>query len=186
MEFISNARPSRFAYPPTTKPPEEKSTVRGEAAVLSTTEKAKARAKEKEKEKAEAEDAEMKVDKIEVKKVDKDKDDVEMKVDETPVAPAPAPEANNHADGDVSPINVSAPGLPVISVKIDGKGKEKRPLDSRKHSEPTYEKLSNLSRVMPTQLSVISFTPDGRYQPIRPVAMHSVLGGSGKLFLPTL
>ena len=54
FEFISNARPSLFAYPTPTKPPTKESVAMVETAVLSTTAKAKARERVKEKKKAAA------------------------------------------------------------------------------------------------------------------------------------
>ncbi|KAI9310565.1 armadillo-type protein [Dichotomocladium elegans] len=51
FEFISNARPSLFAYPPQIKPPSAAVVEKVATAVLSTTAKAKARAKKSEKEK---------------------------------------------------------------------------------------------------------------------------------------
>ncbi|CAG8455290.1 13893_t:CDS:10 [Ambispora leptoticha] len=51
FEFISNAKPSLFAYPATTKPPATNVVEKVATAVLSTTAKAKARAKKSEKEK---------------------------------------------------------------------------------------------------------------------------------------
>ena len=54
FEFISDARPSLFAYPPATKPPKKETVTKVATAVLSTTAKAKARERTKEKEKAAA------------------------------------------------------------------------------------------------------------------------------------
>jgi 26S proteasome regulatory subunit N2 len=51
LQFVSNARPSLFAYPPPTKEPTEEKVEKVATAVLSTTAKAKARAKKAEKEK---------------------------------------------------------------------------------------------------------------------------------------
>jgi 26S proteasome regulatory subunit N2 len=51
FDFISNARPSLFAYPSPVKPPAKEAAEKVATAVLSTTAKAKAREKEKEKEK---------------------------------------------------------------------------------------------------------------------------------------
>ncbi|CAB4395122.1 uncharacterized protein OCT59_026377 [Rhizophagus irregularis] len=51
FEFISNAKPSLFAYPATTKPPTTNVVEKVATAVLSTTAKTKARAKKSEKEK---------------------------------------------------------------------------------------------------------------------------------------
>ena len=59
FQFISNCRPSLFAYPPPSKPPTTEVLEKVAAAVLSTTAKAKARAK---KSKAETENTEMEVD----------------------------------------------------------------------------------------------------------------------------
>jgi 26S proteasome regulatory subunit RPN2 C-terminal domain len=55
FEFVSNARPSLFAYQPATKPPQKETVEKVATAVLSTTAKATARQKTKEKEKAAAE-----------------------------------------------------------------------------------------------------------------------------------
>ena len=64
--------------------------------------------------------------------------------------------------GDVSPISGS------ISNLVDA-GKP----PSRK-KEATSERLQNFSRVTPQQLTYISFPPDSRYQPVRPVSTNSV------------
>ncbi len=93
-----------------------------------------------------------------------------MKVDD--VVPAPS-----QVDGDVSPINVSGPGLPDVT-KVEEKQSVKP--EAKKPSEPSFQSLPNFSRVTHSQLAHISFVADGRYQPIRPVSMHSVLPGAGK------
>ena len=64
--------------------------------------------------------------------------------------------------GDVSPISGS------ISNLVDA-GKP----PSRK-KEASSERLQNFSRVTPQQLTYISFPPDSRYQPARPVSTNSV------------
>lgn len=55
FEFVSEAKPSLFAYPTSFKPPSEKKVERVETAVLSTTAKAQARQRNKERERAQAE-----------------------------------------------------------------------------------------------------------------------------------
>ncbi|PWY96976.1 26S proteasome regulatory complex, non-ATPase subcomplex, Rpn2/Psmd1 subunit [Testicularia cyperi] len=55
FEFVSEAKPSLFAYPNSYKPPSEKKVERVETAVLSTTAKAQARQRTKERNKAQAE-----------------------------------------------------------------------------------------------------------------------------------
>jgi hypothetical protein len=54
MEFVSNARPSLFAYPPPIKPPETKEVEKVATAVLSTTARAMARQKKHDKAKEDA------------------------------------------------------------------------------------------------------------------------------------
>lgn len=64
----------------------------------------------------------------------------------------------------------------------------------KRKSEPTSDKLSNLSRVTPSQLNFISFPSDARYVPVRSTlsssshstststdstSSHNKLGGSG-------
>lgn len=47
FEFVSNAKPSLFAYPKPTEPPKKETVTKVATAVLSTTAKAKAREKKK-------------------------------------------------------------------------------------------------------------------------------------------
>lgn len=47
FEFVSNARPSLFAYPPPATPPKRETFAKAATAVLSTTAKVKAREKKK-------------------------------------------------------------------------------------------------------------------------------------------
>ncbi|PCH33862.1 26S proteasome regulatory complex non-ATPase subcomplex Rpn2/Psmd1 subunit [Wolfiporia cocos MD-104 SS10] len=124
FEFMSNARPSLFAYHPMTKQPKKEAVAKVATAVLSTT----ARAKAREKKKAAAEGGEA-MDTDEKPEAKKD-GDVEMKSDD---ASAPAP----------------------------------------KRKEPSFEKLSNFSRIVPAQIPYISFPADGRYQPVRPVSTRN-------------
>lgn len=49
----------------------------------------------------------------------------------------------------------------------------------KKQREPTSEKLSNLSRVTPSQLSVVVFPPEGRFQPVRPVSVPQAQAKKG-------
>ncbi|CAG8448243.1 2744_t:CDS:10 [Cetraspora pellucida] len=71
FDFISNAKPSLFSYPATTKPPATSVVEKVATAVLSTTAKAKARAKKSEKEKGTHEGDAMDMDKEEHKKEEK-------------------------------------------------------------------------------------------------------------------
>ncbi|XP_006454699.1 hypothetical protein AGABI2DRAFT_182674 [Agaricus bisporus var. bisporus H97] len=149
FEYISNAKPSLFAYPASTKPPKKETITKAATAVLSTT----ARAKAREKKKAAAEGEAMELDdKQELKAVE---NDVEMKAEDTA----------SPKDGDVSPINRSLSNL------IDEPKPSTTPSPSnKKKSEPLQEFRPNFSRVTPAQLDYISFPPGSRYQPVRPVS----------------
>jgi 26S proteasome regulatory subunit N2 len=150
FNYVSNAKPSLFAYPSSTKPPKKETVTKVATAVLSTTAKVKAR----EKKKAAAEGEGMDLD-------DKADADVEMKADET------------HKDGDVSPITQS-----VSNLADDGKASTSSA--KAKKTEPSFEQKPNFSRVTPAQLAFISFPSDGRYQPVRAVSAKSPSSKSGK------
>ncbi|KAJ7125679.1 D-isomer specific 2-hydroxyacid dehydrogenase [Mycena crocata] len=149
FEYVSNARPSLFAYPASTKPPKKEAVHKVATAVLSTTAKVKAR----EKKKAATDDAMDTDDKPEGKK--EGDGDVEMKVDDEPLSPG-------KDAGDISPINGS-----ISNLAEEGKPSTTK---STKKSEPSFEMLPNLSRVTPAQLAYISFPAEGRFQPVRAVS----------------
>ncbi|KAG2150103.1 26S proteasome regulatory complex non-ATPase subcomplex Rpn2 Psmd1 subunit [Suillus cothurnatus] len=148
FEFVSNARPSLFAYPPPATPPKRETFAKAATAVLSTTAKVKAREKKKAAADADAMDTD--------EKPEQKKDgDVEMK-------------------GEEGPAGKAADGSPSTNTSEDVKPKRK--------SEPSSENIANFSRVTPTQLAYISFPPEGRYQPVRPVSLNTVplkTGGKG-------
>ncbi|KAF8213150.1 armadillo-type protein [Mycena galopus ATCC 62051] len=146
FEYVSNARPSLFAYPASTKPPKKEAVVKVATAVLSTTAKVKAREKKK------AASDENAMDTDDKKESD---GDVEMKVDEEPSKDA----------GDISPINGS-----ISNLAEDGKPASK----TAKKAEPAFEMRSNLSRVTPAQLAYITFPTEGRFQPVRAVSAKPV------------
>ncbi|KAJ6519720.1 armadillo-type protein [Mycena sanguinolenta] len=146
FEYVSNARPSLFAYPASTKPPKKEAVSKVATAVLSTTAKVKAREKKKAASDENAMDTDDKTD--EKKESD---GDVEMKVDE---------ESGKDA-GDISPINGS-----ISNLAEDGKPSAK----ATKKAEPAFEMRTNLSRVTPAQLAYITFPREGRFQPVRAVS----------------
>lgn len=155
FDFVSNVKPSLFAYPSLTKPPKKETVTKVATAVLSTTAKVKAR----EKRKAAAEGEIMDVVSIGIyptipqshildKDVKAEPDaDVEMKAEE--------PSKNE----DASPIN---------------RQDESKASTSRltRRAEPSFEIKPNFSRVTPAQLQFISFPSDGRYQPVRSVSSN--------------
>ncbi|KAG8936517.1 proteasome regulatory particle base subunit [Tulasnella sp. 418] len=139
FEFVSNARPSLFAYPAPTKPPTKETVEKVATAVLSTTAKAKAREKEKERAKA-AEEGES------------------MDTDEKP----PAGETSK---------DVKVEDVPMKVEGEEGSAKPAEETKPAKRKEPSFEKLSNLSRVTTAQLAHISFPSEGRFQPVRTVSV---------------
>ncbi|KAH7910870.1 26S proteasome regulatory complex non-ATPase subcomplex Rpn2 Psmd1 subunit [Hygrophoropsis aurantiaca] len=138
FEFVSNARPSLFAYPAPAAPPKKETVAKVATAVLSTTAKVKAREKKKAAADADTMDTD---DKLEVKK-----------------------------EGDVDMISEESPSPGKDDAAADQEGKS-TPSPKRK-AEPSSEKLSNFSRVIPAQLGYITFPEDGRYQPVRPVSLN--------------
>ncbi|KAJ4002415.1 D-isomer specific 2-hydroxyacid dehydrogenase [Lentinula boryana] len=135
FEFTSNAKPSLFAYPPTTPPPKKETVTKVATAVLSTTAKVKAREKKKAATEGDA-----------------------METDEKP-------DTKTEGDGDVE-------------MKAEGTSKASTSKAAKK--EPSFETLPNLSRVTPAQLAYISFSSDGKYQPVRVVTAKPASTRAGK------
>ncbi|KAF9646109.1 26S proteasome regulatory complex non-ATPase subcomplex Rpn2/Psmd1 subunit [Thelephora ganbajun] len=121
FEFVSNAKPSLFAYPSSTKPAKKEAITKVATAVLSTTAKVKAR----EKKKAAAEGEPIDVD-------EKKDGDVEMKTDE------PA------KHGDVSPISGSISNL-VDTSKPPSRKKEASSERLQNFSRVTPQQLTYIS-----------------------------------------
>ncbi|CAD6892156.1 unnamed protein product [Tilletia controversa] len=165
FEFRSNARPSLFAYPTAAKVEKEKKVEKVETAVLSTTVKVKARLKRKEKEEAaEAEAA---------------GGAGGMDVDE------PAPTTTTGATTTTTAATTSA-GDKTASAEDDAMKVDDETADGgvgakdaavakptggskRSKQEPSFEMLSNYSRVVPAQMPYVDFPADARYAPVRPV-----------------
>lgn len=150
LEFVSNIRPSAFAYPPLTQPPTSEKVEKVATAVLSTTAKAKARAqkaeKEKEKEKRKADAAGV----------------VSMETDSISASPS-------LTSMDVDQDNKDKDG------KDKEKEKDKDGKEKKKEKEPKFEYLSNPARVLPSQLKHISFKKDSRYQPVKKHDLFGIL-----------
>ena len=78
------------------------------------------------------------------------------------------------------PPDTAAPGSGDVEMKDEAstvKTEEEKDKDKaaskRKEKEPSSETLQNLSRVTPAQLAHISFPPEGRFQPVRPIRSGS-------------
>ncbi|ORX82985.1 26S proteasome regulatory complex, non-ATPase subcomplex, Rpn2/Psmd1 subunit, partial [Anaeromyces robustus] len=128
LEFISNAKPSLFAYPSQMKKQAPTVVEKVATAVLSTTAKTKARAKKNEKEKGGNEPDTM--------DTDEKKEETQMDVDTT-------------------------------------EKKEEEVEKQEKKKKQTFEKLGNLTRVLPAQLKYIVFKEDSRYIPVK----KDIVGG---------
>ncbi|KZS93102.1 26S proteasome regulatory complex non-ATPase subcomplex Rpn2/Psmd1 subunit [Sistotremastrum niveocremeum HHB9708] len=154
FDFISNARPSLFAYPQPTKPPTKETVEKVATAVLSTTAKAKAREKIK---KREAEGDLMETD---------EKTDAKKSPDVSTPKAEDSQESKERS-GDISPIAGSMSNLTEVIVVHEGDSKPSQPSKKR---EPNSEILANFSRVTPSQLSYIAFPTEGRFKPVRAIA----------------
>ncbi|CCL98292.1 uncharacterized protein FIBRA_00286 [Fibroporia radiculosa] len=133
FDFISNAKPSLFAYPALTKPPKKEAVAKVATAVLSTTAKAKAR--EKKKAAAEGADA-MDMD----EKADARKDgDVEMKSEETQSTPKRKEPSFEHLPNFS---RIVAAQVPYISFPHDGRYQPVRAV-STKSVAPKMPKSAN-------------------------------------------
>ncbi|OUM69113.1 hypothetical protein PIROE2DRAFT_3006 [Piromyces sp. E2] len=128
LEFISNAKPSLFAYPSPMKKQEKAVVEKVATAVLSTTAKTKARAKKNEKEKNGNEPDSM--------DTDEKKEETQMEVD-------------------------------------SAEKKDEEVEKQEKKKKQTFEKLGNLTRVLPAQLKYIVFKDDARYVPVK----KDIVGG---------
>lgn len=88
--------------------------------------------------------------------------------------PEPKKDGDVEMKGEEGPAAKPTDGSPSTNTPEDVKPKRK--------SEPSSENVANFSRVTPTQLAYISFPPEGRYQPVRPVSLNTVppkTGGKG-------
>lgn len=133
LEFISNAKPSLFAYPSPMKKQEKAVVEKVATAVLSTTAKTKARAKKNEKEKG--------INEPDTMDTDEKKEESQMEIDATE--------------------------------KKEEEKKEEEVEKQEKKKKQTFEKLGNLTRVLPAQLKYIVFKDDSRYIPVK----KDIVGG---------
>ncbi|KAI6153672.1 26S proteasome regulatory complex non-ATPase subcomplex Rpn2 Psmd1 subunit [Pisolithus tinctorius] len=121
FEFVSNARPSLFAYPAPATPPKKETAAKMVTAVLSTTAKVKAR----EKKKAAADQESMDTDeKVEVRK----DTDVEMKTEEVPSSSRRKSEPASEKLANFS--RVTPIQLGYVSFPSDGRYQPVRPVTS--------------------------------------------------------
>ena len=147
--MVSNAKPSLYSYQPETKPPEKEKIEKIETAVLSTTAKTTARAKTKEKE--------------------KDKPDA---MDTVSLS-------NDFMQLLMSKQDEKSPTETVDESTKDDAIQTDEAEQPKKKDEPSSERLSNMSRVVPAQLSSISFPPESRFVPVRPLP-HSAPAPASK------
>ncbi|KAF8293629.1 26S proteasome regulatory complex non-ATPase subcomplex Rpn2 Psmd1 subunit [Clavulina sp. PMI_390] len=151
FSFVSDAKPSLFAYPTAAKPQVEKAVEKVATAVLSTTAKAKAR--ERTKKAAAAGDA-MQTD----KPAAPGKEDVEMKSSDEAEASTANP---SEVADDATTTGGASPTAPTSTQP------------PKKVPEPTSETLQNFARVVPKQLAHIVFPRDSRFRPVRAVGASS-------------
>lgn len=151
FKFHSNTRPSMFDYPPEQEVKTEEVPEKVKTAVLSTT--AQARRRKQAKERQQRRES-MDVDTSPTTpKVENVPDDEKMDTDDNVIDTAKAAEEKDAADKDSDqPAEVEK----VVKKKLE---REKVGYD-----------LENMSRVLPAQIKYISFSTDGRYQPVKKVS----------------
>ncbi|KAF9015056.1 26S proteasome regulatory complex non-ATPase subcomplex Rpn2 Psmd1 subunit [Cyathus striatus] len=144
FDFVSNAKPSLFAYPSSTKPPRKRQLPRlPQLSCLRPQRLRRAKRKRPLRRRCYGIGLYPSGDKPEVKDTE-----VEMKDD-------------SRKDDDVSPMTQS------VTIGEEGKASGSKP--ARK-AEPSFETRPNFSRVTPAQLAYISFPHNSRYQPVRTVS----------------
>lgn len=141
----SNTRPSMFDYPPEQEVKAEEAPEKVKTAILSTTAQAKRRKQAKERQ-ARRES---------------------MDIDNTPSTP----KVDNAADGekmetDENVIDTSKLADEKEGAEQDGEQRAESLRKKVEREKVGYE-LQNMSRVLPAQIKYISFTPEGRYQPVK-------------------
>ena len=149
FKFHSNTRPSMFDYPPEQEVKAEEAPEKVKTAVLSTTAQAKRRKLAK----------------------DKQNRNEGMDIDQPPSTPKPDAGEADKMDEDTNVVETKEGEDKKDGEAKDGETKEgvKKKLEKEKVG---YE-LENMSRVLPAQIKYISFSPEGRYQPVKKVSSHT-------------
>ncbi|KAF7320094.1 26S proteasome regulatory subunit RPN2 [Mycena kentingensis (nom. inval.)] len=154
FDFVSNARPSLFAYPPSTKPPKKEAVSKVATAVLSTTAKVKAREKKK------ADENSMETDEK------KENGDVEMKVEDDTQKDA----------GEISPI--------IKPTKPKEPSSETRPNLSRvTPAQLAYISFPTDSRFQPVRAVSANPMPRGKAALARAAAGSEKYAGGGCILI---
>ncbi|OUC41644.1 Proteasome/cyclosome repeat protein [Trichinella nativa] len=148
MTFISNAKPSTYAYPPQIVEKQAKNPEKVVAAVLSYTHKSRRREREKQAKQQEQEEK-MDVDEAAVNK-NKDKD--------VPDAAATATQAT-----------------PAVPVESSTPAVENVPSPAAVEPEPTFDTLNNPARVTKLQLKVMTMPDDSNFIPIKPITHGGII-----------
>ena len=151
FKFHSNTRPSMFDYPPEAEVKTEEAPEKVKTAVLSTTAQAKRRRQAKERQQRRE----------------------SMDVDQTPTTPKREATEGEKMDTDE---NVVIDPAEVLKEKEEKEEKDGEPLQEAEKIKKKVEKekigydMENMSRVLPAQIKHITFSPDGRYQPVKKVS----------------
>ncbi|SCV74944.1 BQ2448_7973 [Microbotryum intermedium] len=158
-EFVSQAKPSLYAYVAATKPPTKETVEKVATAVLSTTAKTTARAKAKES--AQADEA-METDDV--------KPSTTTAAATSSITAAGDDKAATLAQASTEDMTTTATMATMATTATEGADKTAPSSAKPKRREPTSTRLQNLSRVTPPQLSTVTFPKEARYVPVRPVS----------------
>lgn len=177
IEFLSNAKPSTFAYPPPLEEKKEREREKVSAAILSIT----AKAKKKEAEKKEKDE---KMDVDEEKKDDgkdaeskKDIKEAEVKKESKPAEGKKDSKDGDKKDSKEKGKDAKTSKDKTKDAKSDAKDKDpkEKKEEETKEPEPTFQLLKNPARVMKQQLKVIQMVDGTRYIPIKDITIGGIV-----------
>ncbi|KRX54434.1 26S proteasome non-ATPase regulatory subunit 1, partial [Trichinella sp. T9] len=201
MTFISNAKPSTYAYPPQIVEKQAKNPEKVVAAVLSYTHKSRRREREKQAKQQEQEEK-MDVDEAAVNK-NKDKDVPDAAATATQATPAIPVESSTPAvenvpsvdknvaetaepkaaatPGDTTTTTTAAPATTdtvatttsAAAVGTSDAEAENKP--AVVEPEPTFDTLNNPARVTKLQLKVMTMPDDSNFIPIKPITHGGII-----------
>ncbi|KRY66853.1 26S proteasome non-ATPase regulatory subunit 1, partial [Trichinella pseudospiralis] len=157
MTFISNAKPSTYAYPPQIVEKQAKNPEKVVAAVLSFTHKSKRREREKQ---AKQQEQEEKMD-VDEEAVNKNKDKDATDAAETAAQAAPSALPATPVESTVGTSDVEAENKSAVAAVVE--------------PESTFDTLNNPARVTKLQLKVMTMPENSNFIPIKPITHGGII-----------
>uniref|UniRef100_A0A2P2I0U6 26S proteasome non-ATPase regulatory subunit 1 n=1 Tax=Hirondellea gigas TaxID=1518452 RepID=A0A2P2I0U6_9CRUS len=171
MAFVSNAKPSTYAYPAAMEE-KKKEVAEKVTAVLSIT--AKAKRKDDERKKKEQKEEKMEVDEeasTSSKKTDKDTKDKSEKKEKESSKDKKEDKSSKKKEKDSKDKDSKESSKDKDSSTSKKEGEEKE----KKKDEPSFDNLNNPARVMKQQLRVIRMPESARYMPVKDLTIGGII-----------